>query len=310
MRIEFFAALLPLVILWRFVPGMTPPWTMIAIALTLLVMIKLHVLAIFRQQKKRQPSVSDSLIWIFGWAGLNANDFFSSTNVGNANGDDAGQGRAVAKKLTPKTSLTSGLLCLAAGIYCIAFLAPQFADSHPLLAGWIGMIGIVMSIHFGLIHLSAIFWNRRGRPVVPIMNHPLLATGVSEFWGRRWNLAFRDYARLIIFNPLARRLGVVAAMMLVFVFSGWVHDLAISVPAGDGYGWPTVYFLIQAVAVLLERSLEKKGWQLAGTFRGWLWSVLWIAGPAGLLFHSAFVLKVILPIVKTAGRTMQWFGLA
>ena len=130
------------------------------------------------------------------------------------------------------------------------------------------------------------------------MNAPLFASSVSEFWSKRWNLAFRDYAHVAVFSPLVRRLGGAGAVFAGFVFSGIIHDLAISVPARGGYGGPSLYFILQAVAVLLERKLQKSGVDLEGRWRGRIWTTAWVVGPVLLLFHRPFILNVILPIIK------------
>ena len=85
------------------------------------------------------------------------------------------------------------------------------------------------------------------------MHAPILATSLGDFWGRRWNLAFRDLAHSYIFRPLIRRTGPAAATLAAFVASGVIHDAVISIPARGGYGLPTLYFSIQGVAVLIER---------------------------------------------------------
>src|SRR5207302_1830616 len=76
----------------------------------------------------------------------------------------------------------------------------------------------------------------------------------SGLWRNRWNLGFRQLAHELIFRPLHRTLGGGAAGFLVFVASGLIHDLVISLPAHAGYGLPTAYFVLQGVGMTIEHS--------------------------------------------------------
>lgn len=164
--------------------------------------------------------------------------------------------------------------------------------THPLMAGWTGMIGIVLMLHFGLFRALAGFWQRKGVGVRPLMDAPLCAVTVAEFWGRRWNRAFRDLSQTLLGRPLARRWGAGVALWVVFLVSGLAHEVVISVPAGDGYGLPTAYFAVQAGAILIEKRFR---------FRGHCWAVAAIGLPAFFLFHPLFVERVILPFLITLG---------
>ena len=86
------------------------------------------------------------------------------------------------------------------------------------------------------------------------MRAPAVATSLSAFWGERWNRGFNELAHELIFHKTFRRLGVAWAMLLVFLASGLIHDLVISVPAGTWFGLPTAYFVLQGIGVLIERS--------------------------------------------------------
>lgn len=86
------------------------------------------------------------------------------------------------------------------------------------------------------------------------MNRPLTSTSLSEFWGRRWNSAFRDLTYRFLFRPSASWLGPRWGILVGFLFSGAIHDLVISVPARGGYGGPTVFFAIQGAAMVIERT--------------------------------------------------------
>src|SRR3954470_5701714 len=116
------------------------------------------------------------------------------------------------------------------------------------------MVGIILVLHFGSFHLLSCAWRSAGVQARPLMNRPLASIGVAEFWGRRWNTAFRDLTHRFLFRPLTARLGPRAGLAAGFVFSGLIHELAISVPAGAGYGGPTLFFCLQVPAILFERS--------------------------------------------------------
>ena len=130
------------------------------------------------------------------------------------------------------------------------------------------------------------------------MNCPVLAKTVSEFWGKRWNLAFCDYAHQTLFMPLAKKWGAAIGALAGFVFSGVIHELAISIPARGGYGWPMLYFLLQGIGVLAERRMTKAGWLEVDSLASRIWTIAIVALPTPLLFHQAFVLRVIVPIVE------------
>jgi alginate O-acetyltransferase complex protein AlgI len=133
------------------------------------------------------------------------------------------------------------------------------------------------------------------------MDWPIAATSVSDFWGRRWNTAFRDLAHQFAFRPLVRPWGATCALAASFIFSGLVHDLVISVPARGGYGWPTLYFLVQGAAAIVERSRIGIAMGLGSGWRGWLFAMLVLLVPAYGLFHPPFIHAVIVPFLQAIG---------
>lgn len=170
----------------------------------------------------------------------------------------------------------------------------------PLLTGWVGMVGLILLLHFGSFHLLSLFWRTLGFSAEPLMKGPLLSTSLSEFWGSRWNTAFRDLAHHHLFLPFFR-FGVTTATLGVFLASGLVHELVISLPAGAGFGLPTLYFLLQGAGILAERSKAGRKLKLARGWTGWLFTFVVTAGPAAILFHPPFVRSVILPFMKVSG---------
>ena len=184
----------------------------------------------------------------------------------------------------------AGLASLSLGVVLIWGVA-RFWE-HPLLIGWTGMIGMVLVLHFGVFRALAGFWQRHGVRVRPLMDAPLRAVTVAEFWGRRWNRAFRDLSQTLLGRPLARRWGSGVALWAVFLISGLAHEVVISVPAGTGYGLPTAYFALQAGAMVMEKRFR---------LHGHVWALTVIALPAFYLFHPPFVERVILPFLTTLG---------
>ncbi len=277
------ALLLPCSAIWTLIPS-CPRWlVMTCIALSILGILKTAAFYEFCRTASHPPTTAEMLCWFLTWPGLNAREFWGQPTGNHPTIRPVEWFAAAGKTLL--------------GIICIAWLAPRAAAWHPLFGGWIAMVGLVMVLHFGAFHLLALTWRCLGRQVRPIMYQPLLATSVGDFWSHRWNLAFRDFAHLFVMRPLARRWNGTVAMWGCFMFSGLVHELAISVPAQAGFGWPLAYFLLQAVGVSFERSSVGRQFGIKNRWTGWVFACLVVGPPALFLFHPPFVTTVILPLV-------------
>ena len=213
------------------------------------------------------------------WPGMDANRFLSGT----ASAPLPGEWLAAALKT-----------CI--GILLVRLAMTVFA---PVTSGWIAMTGIVLFLHFGLFHLLSCFWRWRGIDAPRLMDRPLLATSVSAFWSRHWNVAFRDITHRLVFLPLRRRLGPGAAVFCGFLFSGVLHELAITVPAGGGYGGPTFFFALQGLALLTERTRLGRRIGLGSGLKGWLFVLVLLLATVPLLFPPPFVLRVIHPFIQS-----------
>jgi hypothetical protein len=210
--------------------------------------------------------------------------------------------RFLSPELAPRASRTATLKNSALSVArviigALLLFAVARHATEPLLAGWIGMTGMILILHFGLFDLTSIGWRTLRVDAPPIMNRPLRSTSVSEFWGRRWNGAFNDLAVRLAFRPIARRNGLVIGTLAAFAVSGLIHELVISLPAGAGYGLPTGYFLLQGLAVLGGRKWNA----LRHGISGWLFTMIIVAGPAYWLFHPPFVRHVIVPFMRAIG---------
>ncbi len=223
-----------------------------------------------------------ALCWLLLWPGMDLRAFLS---------EDAPPRPAVREYLTPLSRIGLGAALVWVG-------ARQAFAFHPLLAGWIGMLGLILMLHFGSFDLLSALWRRAGVYAEPLMRRPSASTSLGEFWGVRWNRGFRDVAHKCIFEPLAPRIGVRGATLAVFAVSGLLHEFVISLPARGGYGLPLGYFLLQGVGTLGQTSRWSRRRGLAKGWRGWLVTLAFTAGPAFWLFHPLFVRRVILPFLK------------
>jgi alginate O-acetyltransferase complex protein AlgI len=228
--------------------------------------------------------------YLFAWPGLDAPAFLDPTPLPASDRPTPGEWALAAFKT-------------ALGIGAVYGLVREMPSEYPLGAGWVGMIGLALALHFGVFHLLGCAWRSAGVDAAPIMNRPFAATSLADFWGRRWNTAFRDLTHRFLFRPAARRLGPRSALAVGFLFSGLLHDLVISVSAEGGYGGPTLYFVIQGAAVFVERSRPGRRIGLGRGWRGWLFAAVVLAGPAYILFHPPFVRDVILPFLAAIGAT-------
>lgn len=265
-----------MVVLW--LPGVHMPWVfMCEIALALWLGFKF--LTVWDDFRIHGWFSLNRLPAYFAWPGMNVHRFL----------------RDVCIDTTARIDWFWAVGKITLGTTLIWIVARRIQNE--LLAGWIGLLGAVFVLHFGFFHLLALILRRRGIPAEALMRNPMVATSLSDFWGRRWNIAFNELARRYVFRPVAMRLGANAGTFAAFLFSGLVHDLVISVPAGAGYGLPTAYFLIQNCGVVVERSALGKCLKLQHGGAGWLFTCAITAGPVLWLFHPPFVHRVIVPLM-------------
>jgi len=220
-------------------------------------------------------------VYLLFWPGMDAEKFLHDAAVVRPKAGDWTV--AVGK------TLLGGILLL--------WVVPYIPHDAPLTAGWIGMTGIVFVLHFGLFHLLALAWQSAGCNARPIMRRPLCATGLADFWGRRWNLAFHQLTAVYLYRPLLQPLGPAIALLTAFFISGLIHETVITVPAGGGYGGPTAYFMIQGAGLLLERRLFFRRRPFLKRLLAWTFLI----APAAFLFPPVFIRTVILPMLTALG---------
>jgi hypothetical protein len=277
-----------------------PPW----------VLMWLLAVAIFASAKvltwstaEVSGSLARQLGYLFAWPGLDANAFLTAqpTKQFAQPIEPAAQPKKIDRPTVGEWLFA--VVKFAFGLAMLFGVARLVPLSQPMVVGWVGMTGLAFVLHFGLFHLLSCAWRSAGVDAKPLMDWPIVSQSVSEYWGRRWNTAFRDLAHRFLFQPLTARLGPRWAIASGFLFSGLVHDAVISIPAGGGYGMPTIYFLLQGAALLLERSVLGRALGLRRGWSGRVFTALVILGPAPLLFHTPFVTRIVVPFLQAIGAT-------
>lgn len=261
--------------------NLLPAWAFMWI-LSLTIFVSLKWLTWWKARARVAHPTWRSAAYLLAWPGMDAVAFLDASKTVTS---------------PPARTWLWATLETALGVALLWVVARSIPEGEPLLRGWIGMAGLIFLLHFGTFQIISLLWQSVGVQATPIMSSPLRSTSLAEFWGKRWNLGFRQLAHELIFRPLHRKVGVDVAGFLVFVLSGLIHDLVISLPARGGYGFPTAYFVLQGAGITMERSNLGKRIGLGGGRIGWLFMALFVAGPVFWLFHPWFVLRVILPFM-------------
>ena len=261
-------------------------WWLFMWALSFAIFAALKWMTWWTARDRSAASVGRSLAYLLAWPGMDAEAFLDES------------------RCPPHPQFREwcwASVKTALGVFLLWVVARRIPAEQALLRGWIGLFGLILLLHFGSFHLIALFWQTMGIDAQPVMSKPILSRTLSEFWGRRWNLGFRQLAHEFIFGPLHKRIGVPAAGLAVFVASGLIHDLVISFPAHGGYGLPTGYFLLQGLGVTLERSHLGARIGLQAGSQARIFAIVVTAAPAFWLFHPLFVQRVILPFLQAIG---------
>ncbi|KAH9908249.1 uncharacterized protein BXZ73DRAFT_37838, partial [Epithele typhae] len=177
-------------------------------------------------------------------------------------------------KLTPGVGPTSGTIFLA---HLSPF--PRYALSTVLHLGFGLLIhcGVcVVYDSFALLAVLGIGQSPAGWP--PITGGLWHVTSLHAFWSRAWHQALRHVFLVYGGFPGRAVAGRAGATVGTFLASGLVHELGITA-AGVGFDARVlVFFLLQAVGVVLEKTLREVMGRRVGGFFGFMWAALFVVG--------------------------------
>lgn len=184
-------------------------------------------------------------VYAIGWMGMRAQPFETL-------------GQPALSGAWPMIRFGISRVVAGGGLIALAHLLMQLnlnADLIHVLVSLLLLVGFSLMLHFGLLSISAGSWRLSGVNTYLLFRQPIKATSLTEFWSKRWNIAFSEMTSVAIFRPVKKWGGSATALMAAFIFSGLLHELALSVPVNGGYGLPTLYFIIQGAVVLAEKAM-------------------------------------------------------
>lgn len=222
------------------------------------------------------------LLFSFGWVGMNPDFLFKKKEE---------------KVVGWKRDLLIGTSRIIIGLVLVILIKMTYdllAESSVfrLFVALLLLSGLSLILHFGILRINTGILRVAGYPVPVLFRQPLRSVSLREFWGRRWNIPFVEMISAVTYKPLRSIIPAQGALLVAFMFSGVLHELAISVSVIDCIGLPMLYFVFQGVAMVVEDRMFIKP-------PGKLWVLFWLLVPLPLLFHASFMQRIIWPIVNS-----------
>ncbi len=153
-------------------------------------------------------------------------------------------------------------------------------------------VPFLLLIGESLVAIMNLFLLPCGYLLPALHRRPWAARSIADFWGNRWNLWASGWFRYVIFGRLRRR--PMFALFLVFAASGFMHEWVVNFPlycltGRVLFGTMMIYFLLQAVGILVERHFLKGHPRLTMTF---VWLVVFVPSP--LVLNEGYLRALLL----------------
>ncbi|MDE0858658.1 MAG: MBOAT family protein [Akkermansiaceae bacterium] len=182
--------------------------------------------------------------------------------------------------LSYKGDLGWGLLMLVVG-FTMAWVVWTLEYRDIILM----FVPMSLGFHFGALRVLKAIHRSFGFPVRTLFPNLLKAQGIGDFWSRRWNVGYSQMMQRVVGRPLGNIVGRDGGVMAVFLVSGLLHEVAITLPVMAGWGCPTLYFVFHGGLAVWER---RTGRQL-----GKVLTLILVGAPLGFLFPQVFQVEVI-----------------
>jgi alginate O-acetyltransferase complex protein AlgI len=232
-------------------------------------------------QENEQLNFKQWLVFCYGWFGMNPRPFLEYPSRPLPDYADY---------------IKKGILRIVTGLLIINLAAYFFPapGNYAFIFHLLYLVSLSLILHFGLLNISTGFLRSKGVNVTSLFKDPIRSGSLNEFWSRRWNLAFVELTTIAVLRPVRSKTGATIAFWTAYVFSGLLHEMAISLPVRTGFGKPFLYFIIQAILIL---TIDKYFLRVRNAMLRTALILLCLFAPVFLLFHEAFIRKIVIPLV-------------
>ncbi len=226
------------------------------------------------------------LLAYFFWYGMQPRQFLK------------GQATAAHAPVPSVSGILLNALAGAALLWLVPHLLP--AVTPRTVRFWIALVGLGFLTLFARLDVVTLIFRAMGFPVEKVMDCPIAATTLGDFWGRRWNRIVSGMLREVVFFPMARWAGGRVALLAVFFYSALYHE-GISFMAGSGYGGPSLYFLVQYLGMAIENSRPARRLLQGRSWLGRAWTCAVVVLPVSLFLRPALVDGYLVPLLVQTG---------
>ncbi|KAM3244215.1 hypothetical protein ACQJBY_055877 [Aegilops geniculata] len=200
-----------------------------------------------------------------------------------------------------KTNPGSGhVVSCAAKVAALAAILPlnQFRNRLHLHAR-LALYGIELYCFFDLLLAClAAIGGALGMDMERPFDRPLLASSLSDFWGRQWNLVMSGILRAAVYDPMQARVGKPVGIMATFLVSGLMHEAMMCyITLRRPTGAMLAFFILHGAARVAEDWCSARG--LRPRPRVVRMLLVWVS-----FVSTAFWL--ILPLVSMSGADEEW----
>ena len=198
---------------------------------------------------------------------------------------DAAQARAVRREGRRRALRALARLPGVAALIGVAVVAPHLTGAAVVSTAW-DLLFTWLWIT-AAVDLGAGLVMQTGVRVAEVFRAPALARSPADFWGRRWNRAFRQWAWRHLYLPLGGRRRPGRALMAVFAFSALVHEYLVVVSLGTTDGHMAAFFLVNGGATLATVYARRR-WRPLPAAAAVLLHWAWLLATAPLFFTPLY----------------------